>query len=88
MHFIGKLQEITEEEMIPHSITNMSHRGVPCQLQAIKNSYRMYSLSALKRVLEDQTVTKLSPTVAFRNLEPVNLEHGRNLTMKRTNCTC
>ena len=48
MHFIAKLQEITEEEMIPHSITNMSHRGVPYQLQAIKNSYRMYSLSALK----------------------------------------
>ena len=80
MHFIAKLQEYADENLIPHNI-HMSHRGLPYRLHATKVSYRVYSLSAVQNALEEQSVMKLVPTTSFRNLEPVT-DGGKARSMK------
>ena len=85
MHFLANLQEVTDEVDSLHSISYTSHRAVPYRAQTKRVAYCIHSLTALKKVLEEQKAVKLNPKVAFRHFEQVDgmeCDSSSRLSMK------
>ena len=82
---MANLQEVTDEVESPHSISYTSHRAVPYRARTKRVAYRIHSLTALKKVLEEQKAVKLNPKVALRHFEQVEgmeCDSSSRLSMK------
>ena len=72
MHFLANLREVTDEVESLHSISYTSHCAVWYHARTKRVAYCIHSLTALKKVLEEQKAVKLNPKVAFRHFEQVD----------------